>query len=509
MLFAVTLIWANISAAAHFDIDLYLVNRGTVRGGARDTTLVLRTLELDLPGGVQEIPYFDTSLYLAPSPREIYYSGFAEAAVRGEFWDWLTVGLMLNSGEVRERTLSRETRERTWTMNGRRVLDELRNSGLVREAYLSFYAPKTRWIQVDVGRRLWRVGNSLIYDDWGLGARVNMDFELLRGAPWRLDLSYIIPSRDWLRPPVRSPLVTARVDYALSLFETLSLAVSYFHDGDNALSEIIREHVIERRDVALERLRQSSWPPETRDELASLVEAQLALGNILQRPLSVEANLFYATLSGNKTLGPGTLRGTLVLEAGRVFARDNLAAPLLNFDQLGLAFDVAYRWSVTGRFALSPFVFAQSGHAGSEREDATRRFYGAFVGVLPFITRTSLFFAGGLSETFGARTATSAGVNGRGVVAPGLEAVYEPVDPLRLRAVLAPLFSWAPSVPIPVGGGGRFYGLEIDTIIYYQPWRFLGFQLEADGWFFSTFFRSQAPVWKVVLSTDLSGVWRL
>ena len=70
------------------------------------------------------------------------------------------------------------------------------------------------------------------------------------------------------------------------------------------------------------------------------------------------------------------------------------------------------------------FLYLSGGAAAAAREKARpgapTGSYGAFLGVNPYVTATNLFFGGGLSETFAARQATAPGVNGRGVIAPGL-----------------------------------------------------------------------------------------
>jgi hypothetical protein len=133
--------------------------------------------------------------------------------------------------------------------------------------------------------------------------------------------------------------------------------------------------------------------------------------------------------------------------------------------------------------------------------------YSSYLGVVPFVTRTVLFFAGGLNETFGARRVIPSGINGRGVIAPGLDATYDPWSVLRLRGIASPLFSWAGGVPAPEGGGGSFYGMELDSLIDYRPWRYVGLEAEADIIFGGNFYRSAEPIWKIIAGVDLMGTW--
>lgn len=455
---------AEAEAAPTFDINLYLNNRGTVRAGNRSIA---------------------PATYLQPDPLQLYYSGFAEASFDADWTTWFTTRLMLNSGEVRSGD--------PWTVNGRLVLEEAQATGFVRTALLDFHAPETGWWQIAAGRKLWKIGNSFIYDDWGLGALVSFDFELLNGAPWKLDFSWVIPSRDWTNPPIRSPLLTTSLEYKISLFERFNLSFSYFRDGDGELTEIVRQTMVEL---------ELNGPRRPR-----------ALICILGTEFGALGDFGYASGFLSKTLGPGTLKVTAVVEAGRMLVRGrpsfadgscDRGAPL-QLTSVGVAFDVGYKWSATDRLAITPFVIGES---GARAPGDSGGVYTAYIGVLPFITRTNLFFAGGLAETFGSRRITSAGVNGRGVIAPGVEVLYEPVDVFRMRAIVSPLFAWRGIDP-PVGGGGHFYGVEIDAMLFYEPFSFLGFAAEGDVLVGGNFYRTGEPVWKVILSTDLQKAWTL
>ena len=490
---AASILWAPSAFSASFDLTLAASHRITTRAGGRSLTLLL-----DLDRNAR-LPAYDTSTYLAAQPLETYYSLFAEAGIDAALASWITVRLVLNSGEVREQRTSLDGTTRlvhVVTVNGRLVLDELPKNAFVRTALIDLHAPETTWWQLELGHKLWRLGNSFIFDEWALGVQLSLDFELLNGRPWRLDLSYIVPTRDFADKPWTSPLATVRLEYKLSLFESVWLSFSWFRDGAGEITETVRQ-------AAVERVLNADFRP---------LREQATLACYLNTDFRSAGNLFYATIAGNKTLGPGSLRATLVFEAGRVliqgapvFRTDCTRTDLVAFTTIGAAFDVSYRWSATDRLAITPFIVAESGQQFS----AGQRMYSAYIGVLPFITRTSLFFAGGLAETFGARRVTSAGVNGRGVVAPGVEAIYEPVDQLRLRAVVSPLFSWARGIEAPVGGGGQFYGVEIDSVVIYEPVSVLGFAAEADVLFGGSFYRTGEPVWKVIFSVDLSKTWTL
>ena len=103
-----------------------------------------------------------------------------------------------------------------------------------------------------------------------------------------------------------------------------------------------------------------------------------------------------------------------------------------------------------------------------------------------------------MAETFAARQATAPGVNGRGVLAPGLTASWDPLRSLGIDLRSAYLFSDEEG-PF----GGRVYGPEVDLEVSWSPLAWLRFAAEADVLFPGSFFAGSAPVSKVVLGVDV------
>ncbi|HYQ82343.1 MAG TPA: hypothetical protein VEP68_12610, partial [Anaeromyxobacteraceae bacterium] len=121
------------------------------------------------------------------------------------------------------------------------------------------------------------------------------------------------------------------------------------------------------------------------------------------------------------------------------------------------------------------------------------------LGVTPYVTDLNLFFNGGIAESFADRRATAPGVNGRGVVAPGLSLAWDPSVELSLEGRGAWL--WADqSGPY----GGRVYGVELDLNASWSPWPWLALLLEADLLFPGDFFPSSAVMHRFILGVNLA-----
>lgn len=495
---------ANIAEAVELRLSGFTTQRFNTRANFRDTAILYNPT----------IGSFDTTQYLKPRPVDLYYSGFIELSGTLELAPWFTFTLTANSGEVRRRALSLDgttTLTNEWTANGRLVRDEVERTLFIRDMLLTFEEPDSGWWQVHLGRKLWRIADSLIYDDFGLGLGTTLDFNLRSGVPFAVHAAYIIPSRDIQPLPITSPFVTLSFDYIISFFERLSVGAAYFYDGESALSETFRQGFVESV-LTLPNLRRS---PQRR--AAFEATRQRTLQQALSANLNSQTHLGYAFSSLTKTVGPGTLKATAVGSFGRsavCTARSSSDENDGNFvclnelqavTLLGFALDVAYRWSITERLQLTPFVVLQSGSNPVTRGQSGP--YGAYIGVLPFLTRTNLFFAGGLNETFGARQLTAAGVNGRGVLAPGATLIADPLDSLRLRATAALLSSLVAGPRLPIGGGGMLYGVELDGVVDFRPWDFVGFVAEGDVLFAGSFYGTADPVVKVILGIDLSFNW--
>jgi hypothetical protein len=125
--------------------------------------------------------------------------------------------------------------------------------------------------------------------------------------------------------------------------------------------------------------------------------------------------------------------------------------------------------------------------------------YGGFLGISPYVTDTNLFFNGGVSDSFASRQATAPGVNGRGVIAPGLTAAWDPAPAFGAEARAAYLVA-----PHPGPFGGRVYGPEADLVLTWSPARWLQFAAEGDALFPGNFFAGRSTITKVVLGVDVA-----
>ena len=213
------------------------------------------------------------------------------------------------------------------------------------------------------------------------------------------------------------------------------------------------------------------------------------------------ATLVWAGTSGSLgTFANQRLLWTLALLRGRVDTLEiDGALAKVDIPLHGSAAWLRYQVSPWPWLSVTPWFLYLSGDRPPPEKRALGlpAGYGAFLGVNPYVTATNLFFRGGLSETFAARQATAPGVNGRGVIAPGLDLVLDAGRDVDLEARVAWLGAedagpW----------GGKTYGTEIDLSATWAPARWVSFGAELDVLLPGDFFGVGTTVYKTVLAVD-------
>jgi hypothetical protein len=516
-------------AEVELELELGLYNRFTLQRNR-----VEQLLRYDPQRGA-----FDSGSYLAPTLDETSYSLLASAGAYLQATAWLGIGLSVDSGQLvpaggtlpaegtvplsstiysrlqnifpgalpRELPVITTDDRRVVLANGQPVGKEARETLFIRQAFLRLSAPRTEWLSARLGRISTAVGRSLVYDDFGLGGSVQADLERLKDWPLRLGLQALLPTRAWNGSGLSSPLVELRVDYIffslLHLVESIGITFSYYHDGDDNFAQLFAPSISEAA-VKL----QPSVDPALHRELTAF---------LLGSGAGSRADLFWIGLQGSKLFGDLQISGALIVEVGHLSLENPfwlLAQALpagtlsrvlpknerIELDTLGVALDLDVRYQLTESFSLGGFFIFLSGEdnpflTGDLRSER----YSSFLGVMPYLTHTNLFFSGGMNETFSGRRATTAGINGRGVIAPGLSSSWEITDEVTAGATSAVLLAAVPSE-----NGGQLYGVEVDLEGSYQLFEFLKLSLEYDLMVAMGFFSSQGVIHKLLVGVDLT-----
>lgn len=379
------------------------------------------------------------------------------------------------------------------TSNGRSVDDEAEATAFLREAYVAYSFGRAGFATLRAGRKRLAVGDGLVHDDYATGVELALDVGAV-GPPLDVALGVYHPSRDFPDEGEGvSPAVVARIDWLPSLFEHAGLFAAGLRDRSGSVGELVRGGVVENRIGALARALGTSAEPGEAHRLA------LALG----APLESDATLGWLGTSGS--LAP--LRGqrvgwTLAAMRGTLHrletSRPATGAALTLVEDVPLRGRAAsLRWDsdLGAKASAGAFLLYLSGDQpiSATNLDTSR----AFLGIVPYVTTTNLFFGGGLSETFAARQVTAPGVNGRGVFAPGVRLSWDPVPKVGVRGRVAWLRADATG-PY----GGSVYGTEADLEVTWAPWEWMLLGAELDVLWPGDFYADRTPMTKAVLAVD-------
>jgi len=484
---------------------------------------------------------FSLAGYLVPEGGEQFSSGFASLAVGGRHLEGdLRWTISVDTGELRRQGLpesvpvclstdstglaapgggtcrlfaTRDGLRRTIvplastatgapevTSNGRALSDELAGTLFVREAYAAAALGRAGFATVRAGRMRLAVADGFVYDDYATGAEVALDVGAV-GPPLAISVAVFEPSRDLPGSVAQvSPMLAVRADFLPSLFERAGLFLAVHRDRSGGMAELLRDALVER--LATQILRAAPTDQRAADEQLAVLEAAPAASEATLAWLGTSGSL--APWRGQRFAWTGaTLRGRVDrIEAA--IRLDPTRPPATLAQDLGLeGYLASARWEVdlarrltagASFLLLSGGALPRSGGIPSPLGGT----YHGFIGVSPFVTQTNLFFGGGLSDSFATRRATAPGVNGRGVIAPGLSLAWDPRDDLAVHASGTWLRADAPG-PF----GGVVYGTEADLEATWQLARWLQVGAEADALFPGNFFPGNRPMTKVVLALDV------
>ena len=403
-----------------------------------------------------------------------------------------------NTGLVRDRprlvTAVEETRlgASRITSNGRPFEDEASSTLLLRDAWAGVAFGRNDFALVKVGRKRFTVGDGFVYDDWATGAEATFDLGAI-GPSWDLGASIFYPTRDLPDLGGTTPMLALRADYLPSLFEHAGAFLVLYRDQTDGVVELFRGALAESSVVRL-------LDPAT-TEAARVAEAR-TLAVIMGAQARSEARLVWIGTSGNLRVAPRVrLEWTGAIDVGKLTL--HLDTQDVEGDAFGQLAHVRLRAQAWREIELGAFFLFLSGDlppTEKSRRGVSPR-YGGFLGIAPFVTATNIFFNGGVSESFASRQATAPGVNGRGVIAPGLTASWDPSLSFGVDARAAYLLA-DETGPF----GGRVYGPELDLELSWSPARWITLAAEGDVLFPGSFFAGRGPVTKVVLGVDLVGM---
>jgi hypothetical protein len=384
--------------------------------------------------------------------------------------------------------------DRALLANGRPFREEVRATLLVREASVAVSLGRAGFAALRAGRGRYAIGDGLVHDDYGTGVDAALDLSAL-GPPFEVRLAAFQPTRDFPGGVDGiSPVALVSAAWLPSLFEHVGLFGAVRRDRTGSVAELFRGAFVEDAVVRLGGALQGT---------AEYAGAARSLGRILTSAATAEATLAWGGTTGSVAPFRGQrISWTAAVMTGAIdlLRADPTGAPLPEIGLSGRALHLRWEASAGDRVSVTPwFLYLSGDRPPTEKARlGLPAGYAGFLGIAPYVTATNLFFGGGLSESFAARQASAPGVNGRGVIAPGLTVEADLPGGLAAAARGAWLLA-EDRGPY----GGRVYGTEVDLSATWAIRDWLTVGAEADALFPGDFFLGRDTVFKAVVALDL------
>jgi len=383
-------------------------------------------------------------------------------------WDALgLVSLTMDSGEISEETIQGDGLE-----NGRS------KDAYFQEAYVESTFLDRAGIAFKLGQQHLVCGEGHILDDFLPAGQVGLDMERILGIPWGLYamLAHLRGSSFYTQFKAVHPF---------SEYERFTLSVGWLHDPEGFFGELLEDVV-------------GKYPQ------------WFGVKNSTNLSIQSEENLFWLSLSFEKHFPLFNLSATGILEGGRIKLRATAdTSKTFEFRQripsLGYLVDVGLQRNLTERFSVELFWLMASGEGHPKEALKQGELFTSYLSIIPYVTRTNIFFYGGINESLSHRDFSFSGQAAGGFCVPGVSLVYFFTDDVWAEAKAAYLFTVV-STPAPFGG--NVYGWETDLMGYWQIGEHVQVSFEADLFMPGSFFERPSvpdpdPAYRIMGGLDI------
>ena len=393
---------------------------------------------------------------------------------------FLEAGLGLDTGDISYHAI-----------DDGQLADRAKNTYFLERAEFQAFLFHSGWLSLRGG--FWPVNSASGY----LVSYSLLGFE----AEGDLDIPLAFPLNFWIRgnkvdpekffdPDQKCFLVEGGAGYALGRKGRLKVFYDYFSDPDNFFKDLLNP-ILER-----------ALTQRFGEAYRQLLEG---FGGVIKESSD---RLHYLGASVEKEIGAFSGRGILIYQFGEMDLSGEVPrlrqAPLEFSEQVpirGELLDISLGLRPHRKIRLEGGIFWSSGDGfrklKPEQAGAGLEING-FFSILPQITKTNLFFNGGISENLFTGAAQASGIDGHGVMAPVISASLDPLRRLSLDFTGALLLAQEGRV-----NGGSRYGEEFDLTLSYRPLRELSGLFEGDILFPGDFFPAGSdPVWRLSAGAD-------
>ncbi len=391
-----------------------------------------------------------------------YPSVYTGGGINLDLFDQLTINLAINTREVSYKTINPPVEGADPYF-----IERWRDNFFIDEANLEWYP--SDWFYLKAGQMLLNTGNGDILSSYQTAINTQFSFEDLLDVPLTFSIAFSpIDAYSSIPPSMNTLLYQVELGYQMNFVDEVKFSVLHINSTDPWIIPAIYERIY-------------------------LLTGLLTI--------NASGNLNWAGVTWSKNWRKLSTQGTFFIEFGRATYNIEETNKRWDIRSTGFLFDGEVIWEVSRQFEPSGFLFLSSGDVPLYEGD-NEISYNSFISLLPLITRTNIFFNGGINSTYSSGTFYSSGVFGLGVIAPGIGFTANFTDKFRMDFVVAFLLAYKkPRDTIKVKQvisrtefrtieihPGRDYGKEFDLTFSYEILEYLTATLEMDFFFPGDFY---------------------
>ncbi len=383
-----------------------------------------------------------------------YPSLYTGGGIKVDFFNQWTCNLAISTREVSEKTIKPPLEG-----SDPYFIQRWEDNFFIDEANLEWYP--SHWFYLKAGQMLLNTGNGKILSSYQTAINTNFSFEDFLDVPLTLSIAFSpLDAYSSIPPSMKTLLYQVELWYQMNFIDEVKFSLLHVYSTDPWIIPAIYGRIY-------------------------------FLTGLLT--INASGNLNWAGVTWSKNWRKLSTEGTFFVEFGR--ARYNVVERDKGLDIRagGFLFDGEVLWEVSRKFEPSLFLFISSGDVPVKEGDNEIR-YNSFISLLPLITRTNIFFNGGINSTYSSGTFYSSGVLGLGVIAPGIGFTVDLSDELKIEFVSALLLAYKkPPDTIEIKPPSsrtefltikihpkRNYGEEFDLTLSYEMLEYLTAVIEMD-----------------------------
>ena len=423
------------------------------------------------------------------------------------------LNLSLNSGILKLKNLYYENGETTSQINSMSPSEYAKKSLFIDEIYFN----NDSAFKITAGKMNISNATDFVFNDYTFAARFEFDLYRENRKTLNLGIQYNTIDGYFNSDYKKSPFIMADISYKDKKRFNLTLFGSFLYDNDNSFGTLLHPFVAEfiKRKVSGNYTFEQTLTEVCGDDLSTCLKVDssgYAIWSGIDLSGKIKHFTYRLTLIGNygsmdiypylefngrildiyakkSKLGKLTSKlkyGDTSMEAGSGSGGTSSGSVMNNTlstrKMLGFTAFSQIGYKFFSLLEISPYILFMSGDNDLEKST----YINSFVSVKSYITLSNIFFNGGLNETASSRNFSIAGVNGHGVINPGIRFILKKDEsPFMLSSGFMQFFASAVN-----SNNKRNYGFEVDIVTSYSIAKYLEISCEADYFKAGDFFSS-------------------